>query len=399
MAAVDDPPRLPPLAVKLGWVSLLNDAATEMVYPVLPLFLVAGLGAPAAAVGLIEGAAEGLVSVMKGASGWHSDRLGRRAPYIQAGYGLGAATKPLLALARSWPTVLLARLLDRLGKGLRTTARDAMLADVIVPGQAGRVFGFHRAMDTAGAVAGVLGAVALLTWLPGRYRIILLIATVPAILSALVTFTVKDDRRVAESGTGGEKVSWRAFSPAYWWTLACLSVFAIANSSDAFLLLRGHSIGMSDTQVVLGYALYQFVYALVSYPAGVLSDRFGRWRLMATGWLIYALVYFGFAVASPGLIWGLFAAYGIYMGITDGVGKAVMVDTVPKAWKGTALGIMHMIFGFTGLSSSLIAGELWDHAGPAAPFWFGGCAALVAVLFIPITRYAIGHQGVATGAP
>jgi MFS family permease len=383
---MSEPPPLPKLAVKLGWVSLLNDAATEMVYPILPLFLASGLGAPAAAIGLIEGCAEALVSVLKGTSGRWSDLSGRRAPYVQWGYGLAAASKPVLAAAPTWPLVLAARLLDRLGKGIRTTARDAMLADVIEPGQGGRVFGYHRGMDTTGAVIGVLGAWGLLQLLPHQYRTILLISTGPAILSTLLTFAVQDPPHEARPAPASGAVPWRSFPVTYWWTLAVLLVFALANSSDAFLLLRAHAEGFSDSHVILGYALYQFTYALVSYPAGVLSDRIGRWTVMAVGWLIYALVYIGFAHAPAGWLWALFAIYGIYMGITDGVGKALMVDTVPKQWKGTGLGVLHMSLGFAGLSSSVIAGLLWDHVSPAAPFWVGGVTALLAVLLIPLAR-------------
>ena len=343
------PGRLPEAVVRLGWISFFTDVASEMVYPVVPLFLTAALGAPVVVVGAMEGVAEAIVSIMKGLSGWHSDRLGRRVPYIRWGYGLGALGKPLLAMAASWPLALLARAVDRTGKGLRTTARDAYIADAVGPSQAGRAYGLHRSMDTAGAIVGVLLTTGLLTLLPGRYRTIFLIAALPGFLAVWLTFRLREAAPLPASAVISRIPSaaparnvaavrpWSGLSPAYWATLAPLVLFAFANSSDMLLILRAKDVGLSDIQTVLAYALYNLVYALSAYPLGLLSDRFGRWRMVVAGWTLYALVYGGFAVADAGanasLVWWLFGLYGLFMGLTDGIGRALIRDKSPEEKK------------------------------------------------------------------
>lgn len=385
------PRRLPKVVLTLGWISLLTDIASEMVYPVIPLFLSAarsagGLGAPVAALGLIEGVAEAVVSVMKGLSGWHSDVLRRRVPYIQWGYGLGNAAKGLLTVAAGWPMVFAARTVDRVGKGLRTTARDALIADVVEPGQAGRAYGFHRAMDTTGAFIGVLLAAALLFLLPGQYRLIFGLALVPGVLAILLTLRLREAApRDHESTDAPAAPATRRFPPAFWKAFFALTLFALANSSDTFLLLRARNLGMSDAAVVLTYALYNLSYALLSYPAGILSDRFGRWRVMALGWLIYAGVYAGFAlIERKEYLWPLFLTYGVYMGLTQGVGRALIADFAPANARGTALGIFNFAGGMAALLSSLLAGLLWDAYGPATTFAFGSVTALLALALLPL---------------
>ncbi|MDX9973521.1 MAG: MFS transporter [FCB group bacterium] len=384
------PHHLPKVVLTLGWISLLTDIASEMVYPVIPLFLSAarsagGLGAPVAALGLIEGVAEAVVSVMKGLSGWHSDRLRRRVPYIQWGYGLGNAAKGLLAFAWGWPMVFAARTVDRVGKGLRTTARDALIADAIDAGQAGRAYGFHRAMDTTGAFIGVLLAAALLFLLPGQYRLIFGLALVPGVLAILLTMRLREASPGVKTEAAAPTVrAARRFSPTFWKALFALTLFALANSSDTFLLLRARSLGMSDGAVVLTYALYNLSYALLSYPAGILSDRLGRWRVMALGWLVYAAVYAGFAlIERKEFLWPLFLIYGVYMGLTQGVGRALVADFAPADARGTALGLFNFAGGMAALLSSLLAGLLWDWYGPATTFAFGSVTALAAVLLLP----------------
>ncbi len=388
---------LPKPVRNLGWISFFTDFASEMVYPVVPLFLTSALGAPVAVLGLIEGVAEAIVSIMKGLSGWHSDKLGKRVPYIRLGYGLAALSEPLMALAYAWPMVFLARAVDRLGKGLRTTARDAMIADAVDCKIAGRAFGFHRMMDTGGAIVGVLFALLLLKYLPGEYRLIFLIAGVPGLAAVWLTFKLRELRRAGDSGEGcaapedevqprveaavqAGPVGPMGFSPAYWLTLGLLMLFAFANSSDTLLLLRARNLGWDDTQVILGYLLFNLTYALSSYPLGVLSDRIGRWRMLITGWALYSAVYFGFSVSDGQSIWWLFPLYGLSMGLTEGVGKALISGHVPVLRKGTALGVFHMGLGFTALASSVVAGLLWDHVSPSAPFRLGGAVALVAVV-------------------
>jgi len=392
-------PPLPRAIVTLGWVSFFTDVASEMVYPVIPLFLVSVLGAPAAVLGAMEGAAEALVCMMKGFSGWHSDRLGRRAPYVRAGYGLSALSKPLLALAFSWPLVFVARMADRLGKGLRTTARDAMIADAAPPAGLGGAFGFHRAMDTSGAIVGVLAAMGLLALLPGAYRTIFLLAALPGVAAVWLTFRLREpgdrpaDAEDAEPSAPAAprlplRESLRGLPGEYWRSLVLLSLFAFANSTDALLLLRAKDLGLGDLQVVAAYVLFNLAYAATAYPAGLLSDRVGRWRLMLGGWTLYALVYFGFALTGPAGLWGLFPVYGLYMGLTEGVGKAIIASGIPQERKGTAMGFFLMVTGLLTLAGSLAAGLAWDHIGPRAPFVMGGAVALLAVAagLIPFRR-------------
>lgn len=373
-------PRPLPRAVRrLGWISFFTDVASEMAYPVVPLFLASVLGAPATVVGAVEGVAEAVVSLVKGLSGWLSDRMGRRTPWVRAGYGLGALSKPVLAAALAWPVVLLARSLDRLGKGLRTTARDAMIADAVDAPDAARAYGFHRMMDTAGALVGVLLALALLELLPGRYRLIFLLAALPGAAAVWLTFRLRESAPlVHEAGCAAPAALRARLSRGYWRTLAPLALFAFANSSDAFLILRAHDLGLGDTLAVLAYALFNLTYAAASYPAGVLADRFGRWRMLLGGWLLYAGVYVGFATATASGVWGLFALYGLYMGLTEGTGKAVVAVRSPAALRGTALGAFQMISGLAALSGSLAAGGLWDAVGPGAAFGLGAGAALAA---------------------
>jgi MFS family permease len=378
---------LPTVVRRLGWISFFTDVASEMLYPVVPLFLTAALGAPVAVLGLIEGAAEAIVSIMKGLSGWHSDRLGRRVPYIRWGYGLAALSKPLMALAFSWPLVFLARAVDRLGKGLRTTARDAYIADVVAAAQGGRAYGFHRMMDTAGALVGVLAATGLLALLPGHYRTIFLVAALPGLAAVWLTFRLREAPRpqaalAAPSPSPGAAPGnpWSGLPKAFWLTLALLSFFAFANSSDALLVLRARNLGLSDVQSILAYTLFNLVYAISAYPLGILSDRFGRWSMLLLGWTLYAGVYFGFAWADRAIVWWLFPLYGLFMGLTEGVGRALVRDRIPEAKKGTAMGIFHMSIGLMALAGSAIAGLLWDVVGPRAPFVLGGTVASAAVV-------------------
>lgn len=401
------PQQLPKSVRRLGWISFFTDFASEMVYPIVPLFLVSALGAPVVVLGLIEGVAEALVSVMKGLSGWHSDKAGRRVPYIRAGYGLAALSKPLMALAFSWPMVFLSRALDRLGKGLRTTARDAMIADAVDCKITGRAFGFHRMMDTGGAIVGVLAALLLLQLLPGEYRLIFLIAGVPGLAAIWLSFRLRDLQRADDPGrncpapehmpqpnvAAAAQAGPMGFSRAYWLTLGLLTLFAFANSSDTLLLLRARNLGWDDSHVILGYLFFNLTYALSSYPLGILSDRIGRWRVLIAGWALYSAVYFGFSVSDGGSIWWLFPLYGLSMGLTEGVGKALISAHVPVLRKGTALGVFHMSLGFTALASSVVAGLLWDHIGPSAPFRLGGVVALVAVLAAVVLAPHIAKAG------
>ncbi|MFP5258449.1 MAG: MFS transporter [Acidobacteriota bacterium] len=351
-----------------------------MVYPVVPLFLASTLGAPAFALGVIEGVAEAIVSLMKGASGFHCDRTGRRLPYVRLGYGLGALAKPLLALAFAWPMVLIARSVDRLGKGLRTTARDAMVADVIDGGMAGRAYGFHRMMDTSGAIIGALTGLLLLHFLPENYRTVFLLAALPGVGAVWLTFRLRESHPKDRPRDCAPRISWRGLPASYWRTLVPLTIFALANSSDAFILLRAKNLGLDDTSVIFAYVLFNVTYAASSYPLGALSDRYGRWPMMLAGWGLYAAVYFAFAVTQASGVWFLFPIYGLYMGLTEGVSKALVAVQAPPEQRGTAIGLFQMCIGLAALTSSLVAGWLWDQFGSAAPFRFGGIMAVLAIL-------------------
>ncbi len=396
-------PRLPRTVFLLGWVSLLTDVASEMVYPVLPLFLVGSLGVPARLLGLMEGASEAIVSIAKALSGSHSDRIRLRVPHVRLGYGLSAAAKPFLALAHGAPLVLASRWVDRLGKGLRSAPRDALIADVTPLTQRGSAFGFHRAMDTSGALLGTLLAAAFLWAFPGSYRPLFLATVLPGAAALAVTFLVRESRASGEGATASTEVSRIApgekLPLAYWSTLGAYLVFSLGNSTDAFLLLRARDLGMTVPGAILSYSLYNAVYMLVSMPAGAVSDRLralsagGRWRVIAPGWLLYAAVYAGFASLGEGAVPWLFAVYGIYIGLTHGVLKAVVADLAPASLRGTALGVFEMAGGFAILVGSVSAGLLWDRVGHAAPFWLGVGCALAAAGSVPfIARISLAAR-------
>lgn len=390
--------------VALGWVSFFNDVSSEMIYPLLPLFMVVVLGASATSLGWVEGVAQAVVALLTAWVGWRSDRFQRRVPYIRWGYGLPVVGKGILIAAFAWPMVLLGRTVDRIGKGIRSSPRDALIADTTTAEDRGRAFGLHRAMDSAGAVVGVLLSAFLLWWLSGSpvkdptvtqiehtasaFRTIFAIAAVLGFAALGFTFLLRDPPQVtsATKPSVTSVASIRGLSRQYWLVLILLLVFALANSSDTFLLLRAAQVGLEPWEVVLAYALFSLVYTLVSYPAGILSDRFGRWRVIAAGWVIYAVVYLALARTGAAAIWPLLAIYGVYIALTDGVGKALLTDHVPRERRGLAIGLFYLGSGFATLISSVIAGELWDRVGPEAPFWFGGITAAVAVVLLLAIR-------------
>lgn len=396
--------RLPRTVVLLGWVSFLADLSSEMVYPLIPMFVVGVLGASATTLGGIEGAAALIVAFVTAWAGFRSDRHRRRVPYVRIGYGLPVVGKTLMALAFAWPMVLGGRLIDRLGKGLRASPRDALIADAAGPTIRGRAFGFHRAMDTAGAMVGVLLAAWLLWWFTGSptegeatapahdtgwaIRMVFGISAALGLLSLAFTFMVRESEPIAhEEATERPTPAGRlGLSPAYWRTVALMLVFSLANSSDAFLLLRARDVGLSPWAVVLAYALFNLTYTVVSFPAGVVSDRIGRWRVIALGWAIYAAVYAGFALTRAAGVWPLLALYGVYIALTDGVGKALVADHAPPEKRGTALGIYYMASGLVTLLASVVAGVLWDRVGPSATFGFGAVGAALAVILVPVLR-------------
>lgn len=400
----EKPNRLPRAVLLLGWVSFLADVSSEMVYPLIPMFVVGVLGASATTLGGIEGAAALIVAFVTAWAGFRSDRPRRRVPFVRMGYGLPVVGKTLMALAFTWPMVLAGRLVDRTGKGLRASPRDALIADAAGPTIRGRAFGFHRAMDTAGAMVGVLLAAGLLWWFTGSpaepdatapahdagwaFRVVFGISAAIGLLSLALTFMLREPDRHGEAASppSPERDGRLGLPDAYWRTVAVMLVFSLANSSDAFLLLRARDVGLSPWAVVLAYALFNLTYAVVSYPAGVVSDRLGRWRVIALGWAIYGAVYGGFAFTGAAGVWPLLALYGVYMALTDGVGKALVADHAPPEKRGAALGIFYMANGLVTLVASVVAGALWDRVGPSATFGAGAVGAALAVMLVPILR-------------
>jgi len=418
MAAKKERPAWMSTVMRLGWVSFFADVSTEMAYPVIPLFVINTLKAPFSTLGFIEGFAEFIVSIMKGWSGFHSDKVGKRAIFVQIGYSLSALGKPLLAFAPVWPIAWLARVTDRFGKGLRTTARDTLIADDVPKSELGRAYGIHRGMDTAGAFTGVAITLAVLLLLRNQvgdslYRTIFIAAALPGVISALITLTLKDKKKAADNGdpansrvAGDSAGKWyKQVTPAYWRAVVLTTVFALANSSDMFLISKSNrifethsstSVWMTTAKVILAYLLYNFTYTVLSYPMGVLSDRIGKYKVLAAGWIIYAAVYLGFAFANSWLIWILFAVYGCYMGFTDGVSKALVASNAPAGVKGSALGFYYMCTGFAALAGNGVAGNLWDRFGSSSTFIVGASIALFAAALIPATskfeRHSLVHK-------
>jgi len=370
----------------LGLTSLLTDIGSEMVYPLIPLFLVQQLGATPAVVGLIEGVAESLASLLKVYSGRISDKMQRRKPLAMAGYASSAVAKVFIIAAVSWGWVLAGRLGDRFGKGVRTAPRDALIADSSDPAQKGKAFGLHRTLDTAGAVIGVALAYYLFTSYHGDYRQVFIWSLVPAMLGVLVLGLARE-AKVLTPWTGAKDLSlnWQALNPRLKGFLVVVFLFALGNSSNQFLLLRAADLGMSAAQVILLYLVFNVSYALIAYPAGVLSDKIGRRQLLIAGYLIYSAVYFSFArVDDAGQLWLLFVIYGLYNGVTEGVEKALVADVAPQQHRATMLGLHATLMGIGLLPASLLAGLIWSYFGAAYTFYFGGMMGLLAALGLAV---------------
>lgn len=378
----------------LGWVSFFTDMASEMLYPVIPLFLTGVLGASPAILGLIDGIAEGGTSVLRWVAGAFSDRFRRRKPFVVAGYSLSAFSKPLMGLAAytlGWPLFFAGRVVDRLGKSVRTSARDALIADSTPQDRRGVAFGLHRAMDTMGAVIGPLMALLVITLWPGiPMAWLFFLALVPGLLSALLAqIAVRDIPHPAQSQAKPPPII-QSYPKPFWHLIAVAALFALGNSSDSFLILRSKEVGLSFGQVILAFALYNVVYALAALPLGHLSDRIGRKPVVAAGWLVYAGVYLGFAVTqSSWAPWVLFPIYGLYQALTEGVTKAFTSDLVPQHQRAGAIGLFYTVAGLGQLLASIIAGMLWPvWIGPLhAPFLVGAvCAVAAAPLVLGVRQ-------------
>ncbi len=380
-----------------GLVSFFTDVSTEMIVPVLPLFLSVTLKTPTATIGLIEGVAESTASVLRIFSGRISDRTGRRKPLVVAGYTLSNLTKPLLALASSWSHVLVIRFVDRVGKGIRTAPRDALITESVAPAHRGLAFGFHRAMDTAGAALGPLVAFTTLALLPENYRAVFWIATIPGVVAIVIGGLFLRDRVRSAGSSVPPSFGLRGLGPRFAAFTAIATLFALGNSSDAFLILRARNVGMAASIIPLAYFAFNVVYAALSTPAGALSDRIGRRKVLVLGYAIFALVYLGFALLAgaraPWAVLALFIIYGAYYALTDGVQRAFVADLVPGHLRATALGTFSTATGLALLPASLVAGVLWDRIGPAAPFFYGAALAGASLLLM------IGGTGILRTAP
>jgi MFS family permease len=373
----------------LGLTSLLTDTASESIYPLLPLYLTRVLGASAVSLGLIEGFAEAANSVLKVASGHFSDRWRVRRPIVIAGYGLSSAVRPLTALVSSWPQLFAVRFADRVGKGIRGAPRDAILAACATPDTRGRIFGFHRAMDHVGAVLGPLLASLFLFAAPGHYRTLFAITVVPGALAVASLWLLREPAHDAASVSGptaaqGQGLAgWRSLPRQYFVVLAVLLVFTLGNSADAFLLLRLSDSGVSAAAIPLLWALLHVVKAALSVWGGLKSDRWGRRLVIGGGWVVYALVYAGFAASTSTaalIAWFLF--YGIYYGLSEGAEKALIADLAPASIRATAFGLYNAALGVGSLLASVVFGLVWKMAGPASAFALGAGLSLLATLLL-----------------
>jgi len=385
-------PRLGRNVLVLAAVSLLTDASSEIIYPLLPIFLTTVLGTSAAAVGAIEGAAETTAALLKLASGWWSDRARRRKPLVVAGYALASLARPLVAIAQSAGQVLAIRLTDRVGKGIRGSPRDALIAESVDPAIRGRAFGFHRAADHAGAVIGPLIAFALLRWEQLPLRTVFLFAALPGVLSVIVlVLGVRETPRDARASTGTKKAGVPSLDAslgrAFWTFLASVLLFTLGNSTDAFLILRANQLGVPVSLIPILWAALHVVKSAASVPGGSLSDRFGRKPLILAGWAVYAAVYVGFGRATETWnAWALFLAYGTFFGLTEGTQAALIADLVGQARRGTAYGWYYLAVGIGALPASVLFGLVWDRVSPRAAFDLGAGLALAAAVVLLAVR-------------
>jgi MFS family permease len=368
-----------------GLVSFFMDFSSEMVYPLVPLFLSTVLGAPKSVIGLIEGIAESTASLLKVFSGWLSDRLGHRKWLMALGYGISTLSRPLIATAPNWGQVLASRFMDRFGKGIRNAPRDALIAESCQEHVLGRSFGFHRGMDTLGAVVGPAVAFGLLAYFQGQYRWVFWLSIIPGALAVLtIIFFIHETRTCPVGEAEIPKPAWSRFSPSYKYFIVVVTLFSLGNSSDVFLILRAQNVGLSAAVIPLVYMVFNVIYGLGALPAGLLSDRIGPKPIILMAFFFFGLIYLGFARAGhPYQIWLLFVAYGLFMAMTEGVQKAYLATLVPPEFKATGFGLYNTLVGLAVFPASLVGGFLWDRLGPQATFYYGTATAwLAALLFV-----------------
>jgi MFS family permease len=378
----------------LGLVSFFNDVASEMVYPLVPIFLTNVLAAPATIVGLIEGIAESTASILEVISGWLSDKWQKRKPLVFWGYAFSAISKIILSLAFIWPLVLIARFIDRFGKGIRTSPRDALISESQERFSRGRAFGFHRTLDTLGAVIGPLLALLAIHFLGNKFRLIFFLAFIPASIGIVLLALFVKEKNEEANPRGRDAASlqfqfnWSEIDKSFKIFLLISFIFSLGNSSGAFLILRAQNLGLPLFLVILVYVLFNLTYAIFSTLAGVLADKIGPKRVILAGFFLFAALYLFFGFASSSLfLWFLFPIYGVYMALTDGVGRAYISNLIPQEKAGTAFGIYQTTIGITTLFASLIAGLLWTYIDVRMPFIFGSIMAIIsAFLFVVLGK-------------
>jgi MFS family permease len=388
--------RLPRAVWLFGWISLATDAAAEAIYPLLPFFLTRVLGAGALSLGVVEGTAEAVSSVLKIASGRVADRSRSKRPFVLFGYTVSSIARPFIAITTTWPQVFGIRVLDRVGKGVRNAPRDAMLATWTTPETRGRVFGFHRAMDHLGAVVGPTLASLFLFFYPDHYRTLFALTIVPGAIAVILIFFVPEEVRVRLKAADASTLTPRgsALPPEFTRFMVVLTLFTLGNSTDAFLLLRLTDMAGSVKWIPLMWAALHVVKAGVSIAGGSWSDRIGRHRVIAMGWIVYAAVYAGFAVSTslPALlVW--FLVYGFHFGFAEGTEKALVADLAPAERRGFAFGIYNAVQGLGAFAASVIFGVIWKTCGAPAAFWTGAAFALgaTALLFVFVRPYNRQH--------
>lgn len=377
-----------------GFVSFFMDVSSEMVYPLVPLFLANVLGVNKSVIGFIEGIAESTASLLKVFSGWFSDRIGRRKGLMGVGYAVSVLSRPLIALAVAWQHILASRFIDRLGKGIRTAPRDAIIAESSDPEVMGRAFGFHRAMDTLGAVIGPALAFFLLSAFAGDFRKVFWVSMIPGLIAVLlIVFLIKEKKKALPEKHERPKLALTHFDWRFKFFVVITTIFAIGNSSDVFLILRSQQLGITTAMIPVIYLTFNLVYALSAIPAGMAADRFGKKRVVLMGFILFALIYYGFAAAgSATAAWVLFGLYGVFMGLTEGVQKAFLTTIIPPDFKATAFGVYNTAVGLALFPASLIGGWLWDRVSPAATFYYGSAMAAVSTLLFIVFIAVLGRK-------
>ncbi|HEX3582858.1 MAG TPA: MFS transporter [Thermoanaerobaculia bacterium] len=390
-----DKQRLRPQVVLLGFVSLLNDSSSEMIYPLLPVFLASYLGAAPVVIGLIEGGADGLASVLKYFAGAWSDRMPKRKPLIASGYSLAAVSRVLIPLARVWPLVLLARLLDRTGKGIRSAPRDALIAEVTPPESRGKAFGFHRALDHTGAIVGPLIALLLMDGLHVQMRTIFFVAVIPGAIGVFLLLAFLREQRVApailpaEERDAGRIAGATQLPSAFWKAVAAVALFSLANSSDAFLLLQAHVAGVATAMLPALWAAHHVIKALFSTRAGALSDRVDRKLLLISGWCSYAVIYFAFPFAhSLTFFVVLFVLYAIPFALYEGAERAWIAEFAPAELRGKGFGYYYLANGLCVLAGTALFGWIYQSIAHTAAFFTGAVLAVAAALWVALLRRA-----------